>query len=117
MTETELRERLAAAEEAIDKLAIAAAQTSICASNCDFCRQTATAALDAVAESHPHLQLAYWRNNVDPDAVRRHLFELAHYLSTWCWHGHHKQCKGRCKMVDFDECDQVCRCECHTAMT
>ena len=30
------------------------------------------------------------------------------YISTWCQHGHHTQCRLTCKL-----CDAACLCPCH----
>ena len=115
--ETDLRDRLARAEDTIRSLANAAAAAAICVDNCDFCRQVVTEGLEIAEQLYPHLDYVHYGVPVDPDVVRRHLFELSHYWSTWCWHGRHEQCKGHCKMVDFDECDRQCSCYCHTATT
>lgn len=117
MSEDELRERLALAEEAISRLAWASAVTAICAGNCEYCRQVATQRLQLARELYPHVQYQYLGVDVDEGAVRRHLFELSHYLSTWCWHGHHDQCKGQCKMVELGECNHQCTCGCHALTT
>lgn len=33
---------------------------------------------------------------------------LSHYMSTYCFHGEHGQCRLTCKV-----CDRRCRCRCH----
>lgn len=37
-----------------------------------------------------------------------------HYVSTYCLHGHHGDCRGACKFADEHEDDDGhCKCQCH----
>ena len=60
---------------------------------------TAGALIDDVPR---HAQLS---RHVDGTSPGYHL----HYVSTYCIHGHHLDCRNTCKV-----CHSLCRCECHS---
>lgn len=40
--------------------------------------------------------------------LSRSIARLVHYVSTYCMHGRHEECRETCKI-----CNAPCRCACH----
>lgn len=39
--------------------------------------------------------------------------KIHHYVSTYCLHGHHTDCRQTCKFAEEHDDDGQCRCQCH----